>query len=159
VKAKDIMNPVTVFLHPDDTLQQAVLKLRIEKNREDSGINGMVVLDDQKKIVGVLSIKDILRATIPVYLDLKIAQFSWDGMLEKMAQQVACRKVKEFMSSDVVTVSQDTPLMVCTDLLIQKSLQRLPVVDEAARVVGIVRIDDIYTVISKILINQPECRA
>ena len=159
MKAKDIMNPVTVFLHPDDTLQQAVLKLRIEKNREDSGINGMVVLDDQKKIVGVLSIKDILRATIPVYLDLKIAQFSWDGMLEKMAQQVACRKVKEFMSSDVVTVSQDTPLMVCTDLLIQKSLQRLPVVDEAARVVGIVRIDDIYTVISKILINQPECRA
>lgn len=120
MKAKDIMDPVTDFLTPEETLQDAVQKMRINKRWHGQGLKGMVVLDKEGKLLGVLAIKDIMRATIPVYMDPRISKFSWDGMLEAMAKKVACHKVKEFMSTKVVTVSEDAPLMMCVDLLIKK---------------------------------------
>jgi len=117
----------------------------------------MVVLDGQGELVGILAIKDILRATIPVYLDPTISRFSWDGMLEEMARRVACKRVREFMSATVVTIDEDASLMACTDLLIKKNLQRLPVINRDGKPVGIVYIRDVYKVISQIFVDQPQC--
>lgn len=158
MKARDVMSPVTDFLSPEDTLQEAVVKMHTGKSNEGLGVRGMVVLDEQGEIAGVLSIKDIIRATIPVYLDPKLARFSWDGMLEKMAESIACSKVKDFMSEEIVTVTDNASLMTCADLLIKKYLQRLPVVSEEGRVVGIVTIGDVYNVISNIFTIRPECK-
>jgi CBS domain-containing protein len=116
------------------------------------------VLNEVGELVGILTIKDVLRATIPVYLDTKLAKFSWDGMLEEMARRVACRKVKEFMSTKVLTVSEEAPLMTCADLLIQEKMQRLPVIGKDNKVVGIVYIRDIFNVISQIFLDQEECK-
>ena len=157
MKVKDIMNPISDYLSPEDTLQQAVTKMRESRRLDRLGVKGIVVLDARGELVGILSIKDILRATIPVYLDLKISRFSWDGMLEEMAKRVACSKVKEYMSTQLITVSEDASLMACADLLIKKNLQRLPVVNQENKVVGIVYIRDLYNVISKLFVDQPEC--
>lgn len=157
MKAKDIMDPVTDFLNPDDTLRQAVQKMRINKRWHGLGLNGMVVLDKDGKLIGVLAIKDIMRATIPFYMDPSISKFSWDGMLEAMAKKVVCHKVKEFMSTEVATISEDAPLMMCVDLLIEKNLQRLPVVDADNKVLGVVYIRDVYNVISKIFTDEVNC--
>ena len=157
MKVKDLMVPITEHLAPEDTLQQAVLTMRSAKRWHGLGVKGMVVLDDQGALVGILAIKDILRATIPVYLDQKLSRYSWDGMLEEMARRVACKKVKEFMSTEVITITADASLMACTDLLIEKNLQRLPVVDQEGKVVGIIYIRDVYNVISQIFVDQPEC--
>jgi len=158
MKVKDIMSPIAQYLTPDETLQQAVLKMRTAKRPGLQGVKGLVVLDEQKYLVGVLSVKDVLRATIPVYLDLKLSVFSWDGMLEEMAKRVACKKVSEFMSSEVSTIAEDASLMTCADLLIQKNMQRLPVVNAENQVVGIIYIRDVFNVISQIFVDQAECR-
>jgi CBS domain-containing protein len=157
MKVKDIMEPITMYLSPEDTLQQAVATMRSFKRWHGLGVMGMVVLDTEGRLVGILSVKDILKATIPTYLDPAIARFSWDGMLEEMARQSSCRRVREFMSTEVTTVPEEAPLMTCTELLIQKNLQRLPVVDGAGKVVGIVYIRDVYNIISQIFLDQPEC--
>lgn len=156
MKVKDIMAPITEYLSPDDTLQQAVRTMRSAKRWHGLGVKGMVVLDDWGQLVGILAIKDILRATIPVYLDPKISRFSWDGMLEEMARRVAGKKIKDFMSREVVIVDEEASLMTCTDLLIKKNLQRLPVVNQEGKAVGIVYIRDVYNVISRIF-DQTEC--
>lgn len=158
MKVKDIMVPLTGHLSPEDTLRQAVLTMRAEKRWHGQGAKGMVVLDDQGALVGVLAIKDILRATIPEYLNLQISRLSWDGMLEELARRVACKKVKDFMSRDVVTIDDEASLMACTDLLIKKNLQRLPVVNQADKVVGIIYIRDVYDTISQIFVDETECR-
>jgi CBS domain-containing protein len=157
MKVKDIMAPITEHLSPEDTLQQAARTMRTAKRWHGLGVKGMVVLDDRGELVGILAIKDILRATIPVYLDPKISRFSWDGMLEEMARRVACKKVKDFMSREVVTIDDEASLMACTDLLIKKNLQRLPVVNKEGKAVGIVYIRDVYNVISRIFVDQTEC--
>jgi CBS domain-containing protein len=128
------------------------------KGRDGLKVSGMVVLNKQGNIAGVLSIKDILRATIPFYLEPKFSKFSWDGMLEQVAKHVTCRRVMDFMSKDIVTISDDASLMACVDLLIKKYLQRLVVVDKDQRAVGIVTIGDVYNIISQIFIDEPECR-
>jgi CBS domain-containing protein len=151
------MAPITEYLSPEDTLQQAVRTMRSAKRWHGLGVKGMVVLDDRGELVGILAIKDILRATIPVYLDPKISRFSWDGMLEEMARRVACKKIKDFMSREVVTIDDEASLMACTDLLIKKNLQRLPVVNQEGKAVGIVYIRDVYNVISRIFVDQTEC--
>lgn len=158
MKVKDILNPVTDHVTPEDTLQLAVIKMREARKRDGCGVRGIIVLDGGENLIGVLSIKDILRAAIPVYLDTKLSKFSWDGMLEKMAAHVACTKVKEFMTHEVITISEDATLMTCADLLIKKNLQRLPVVNKENKVIGIVSISDIYNVISEIFADQPECK-
>ena len=157
MKVKDIMVPITEHLTPESTLQEAVLAMRSAKRWHGQGVKGMVVLDDGGRLAGILSIKDILRSTIPMYLDPKLSRFSWDGMLEEMARRVSCRSVKDFMSTKVVTVAEDASLMACTDLLIKKNLQRLPVLNQEGKVVGIVYIRDVYNVISQIFVVQPEC--
>jgi CBS domain-containing protein len=158
MKVKDIMTPITDHLSPEDTLQSAVVKMRTAKRRDLSGVKGLMVLNDRGEMVGVLTIKDVLRATIPVYLDTRLSRLSWDGMLEEMAKKVACRRVKEFMSKRLVTVPEDAPLMVCADLLIQEKMQRLPVLSKDNRVVGIVYIKDIFTVVSQIFLDQEKCK-
>lgn len=157
MRAKDLMVPLADFLAPGDTLQRAVEKMRAARRWHGQGVKGMVVLDADGTLAGILSIKDILRATIPTYLDPTIARFSWDGMLEEMARRAACARVRDFMTAEVITVAEEAPLMACTDLLIQKNLQRLPVVNPAGKVVGVVYIRDVYNLISQIFVDQPEC--
>ena len=158
MKVKDIMSPVTEYLIPEETLQQAVVKMRTTKRLNNLGVKGLVVLNDRKDLVGILTIKDILRATIPVYLDIGLAKFSWDGMLEEMAKRVACKSVGDYMSTDVLTVSEDASLMTCADLMIKKNMQRLPVVNGENRAVGIVYIRDIFNVVSQIFVEQSGCK-
>lgn len=157
MKAKDVMHPISNYLSPENTLQQAVKKMRAEKGEDGLGVRGMVVLNGPGDIVGILSIKDVLRATIPFYLDPGLSRVSWDGMLEHVAECVVCKKVSEFMATDIVTVAEDAPLMACADLMIRKSLQRLPVVDSGGKVKGMVTIGDVYSVVSQIFTDQPEC--
>ncbi|MHB8791362.1 MAG: CBS domain-containing protein [Desulfobulbaceae bacterium] len=78
-------------------------------------------------------------------------------MAPMMARRVACKQVKEFMSREVMTIDDEASLMACTDLLIKKNLQRLPVMNQEGKAVGIVYIRDVYNVISRIFVDRTEC--
>jgi CBS domain-containing protein len=52
-------------------------------------------------------------------------------------------KIQEIMSSDVVTVSEDTPLKEVAEVLAERRISGLPVVDEDGYVVGVVSEADI----------------
>jgi len=146
MKAKDVMEPIRDWLKPDDTIQEAVKKMRITRRGNGLiGVKGMVVLDENGNLVGMLSIKDILKAIIPSYMQLsELGEFAWDGMLEEMAKKIANKSVKEIMTKEVITVEEDAPLMECADIMVKKQLQRLPVVDKEGKVVGMVFIRDLY---------------
>ncbi len=160
MKARDIMEPIKNRLSPDDTLKEAVNKMRVTiRKGEKVGVKGMIVLDNEQRLVGMLSIKDILKAIIPSYMTLtELGEFTWDGMLEEMAKKVADKKVSEIMTRKVITVPEDAPLMECADLIVKHNLQRLPVLDREKRVVGIVYVRDLYYAIVKALFEKEEGR-
>ncbi|NOY40128.1 MAG: CBS domain-containing protein [Nitrospirae bacterium] len=155
MKAKDIMEPVKETLTPETTLKEAVNRMRVARRGNGRvGVKGMIVLDNGK-LAGIVSIKDILKTIIPSYMNLtELGEFTWDGMLEEMAKKVADRKVEEIMTKDVITVSEDASLMECADHVVKHNLQRIPVLNKEKQVVGIVYIRDIYYAIVQALFDK-----
>lgn len=156
MKAKDLMIPLQEYLKPDNTLKEAANLLRTAKrNEERSGVRGLPVLDEEGKMVGFLSIGDILKAVFPKYLTLMdLGHFTWDGMVENIAKKVGDKKVSEMMTADVISVTDDAPLMECVDHLIKHNVKKLPVVGKGGRVVGILYERDIFFEITKAMLKE-----
>ena len=146
--AQDIMQPVThIALRPDQSVHDAMCAMHRETD-SPMPTNGVVIVDDQGKPLGILSIKDIIGAMIPEYLRGNLSEFSWQGMLQERAEKVQQLQVRQIMSTKLVTVQADDPLMHCAKLMITQHLQRLPVLDNDGKVLGVVHIYDIYNAIA-----------
>ena len=66
MKAKDLMIPLQEYLKPDDTLKDAAHLLRIaQRGEEKIGVKALPVLDEGGKLIGILSMGDILKAVYP----------------------------------------------------------------------------------------------
>ena len=148
--AESIMEPLTSYLTPNLTLKEAVAIMNDPNQGYDLPDKGMVVLDSEKHLVGILSNKDLLRALIPHYLEEgSLAGVTWEGMLKDRAEKVRLMLVKEVMSSKPLTVLPTASPMSLTQLMIENNIQRLPVVDKGGQVLGVVYIRDIYNYIYK----------
>lgn len=156
MKAKDIMTPIHDYLRPDDTLKKAANLLRTARRGEEKvGVKGLPVLDEEGKIMGILSMRDILKAVYPSYLSITdLGDFTWEGMLESIAKKVADKKVAMVMTRDVMTVREDDSLMKCIDYMIRKNINRLPVVDKTNKAVGMLYERDIFFVIVKAMLEK-----
>jgi|SRR3990172_57813 len=156
MKAKDLMIPLREFLRPGNTLREAAAILRTaRRDDERTGVKGLPVLDDEGRMVGFLSIGDILKSVFPSYMRLmNLGDFTWDGMVENMAKKVADRKVSEMMTADVVTVPENAPLMECVDHMIRHGVKRLPVIGGDGRVSGILYERDVFFAITKAMLDE-----
>lgn len=148
---KDLMIPLTGFLKPDHTLKKAAAMLISAKRREDKvGVKGLPVVDERGRLVGMLSMRDILKATFPSYMSkLHLGEFTWDGMLEEHAKKVADHRVEQYMSRNVLTVTEDDSLMECVEIMLKNNVKRLPVIDKEANVIGVVYEREIFEAIAK----------
>ncbi len=153
MKAKDLMAPIEEYLSPEMSLCAAVTRMRGLKRIHGLPLKGMLVKNEQNKVVGMVSIKDILRAVIPTYLSPDLSIFSWDNMLEQMSNRASEKVVGDIMVKKLVTIDSEVPLMVCTDLMIKKGLQRLPVTDENDEIIGMVYIRDIFNIVSQYIVK------
>ncbi len=98
---------------------------------------------------------DILKAVHPSYMDLmNLSNFTWDGMVESLAKSAADKKVETVMSKEVFTVKEDDPLMECVDLMIKNNIRRLPVIDKAGKVVGMIYERDVFFAIVKAMLDD-----
>ncbi len=154
---KDLMEPVGQnWLRPEMELSEAVSLMRKSRQGGDVSVNGMVVLEQGQKLVGVVSIKDIIRAAIPSYMEKNLRGFAWDGMLEEYVKKARKILVSKVMSKSVITIGPADSLMRCADLMIDNYLQRLPVVDESGRVLGMVHIQALYVCIADLMSTLEE---
>lgn len=155
MRARDIMEPIKDVLSPENTIKEAVNMMKVTQRGTGMGVKGMIVQDDSGNLVGMLSIKDILRAIMPHYMTMTdLGEFTWDGMLEEMCRKVEDKKVSEIMTQEVITVEEDAPLMEVADIILKKNLQRVPVVNKEGKPVGIVYVRDLYYAIVKALLEE-----
>jgi CBS domain-containing protein len=156
MKAKDLMVPVYDYLRPDSSLKEAVNLLRTAiRGKDKVGVMGLSVLDEKGKLVGMLSMTDILKAVYPSYMSMmNLGEFTWDGMLESLARQAGGKKVKDLMTSPVVTVHEDDPLMECVDHLLKNNVRRMPVLDKEGKVVGMIYLRDIFFAVTKAMLDE-----
>ena len=155
-EARDIMEPAPPFLVATDSVRDAVHKMYACRMGADTeGVPGLVVLDAQGALAGLVSQHDVLRAMLPAYMTMvDLSEFTWDEMLGEMALKMATKTVAEVMNRDAVSVAEDAPLMECVDLVVLHNLESVPVLDAAGKVVGVVYVRDLYRAIVEALFPQ-----
>jgi len=156
MKAKDLMIPLQEYLQPDNTLKEAANLLRVARRGEEKiGVKALPVLDSSKKLIGILSIGDILKAVYPSYMYLMdLGEFTWDGMVESFAKKAADKKVEGLMTRSVITVREESTLMECIDHMLKNTVKRVPVLDKDNNVVGMLYERDVFYEITKALIGE-----
>lgn len=144
VLASHVMTKEVITVKPETTLRQAVdLMLRHR-------ISGLPVVDDNGRLVGLLVENDLVlgaRTGLPVHLQLleDLLNAKKPDRHEEQLRELANRPVKEYMSTELVTASPDTPLRQLVALLVSNDFKRIPIV-EGERLVGIVSRADIIKV-------------
>jgi len=134
MNAEDVMTRHVISVDPDATVLQAA-RLMLQHH-----ISGLPVVDKEGKLVGVLSEGDFLRRR-ETRTERKRSR--WLEFLMgpgKMAAEYAHShgsKVSEVMSTDVKSVSEQTPLEDIVELMERKRIKRVPVVSRG-HLVGII---------------------
>jgi CBS domain-containing protein len=114
----------------------------------DKDFTAVPVVDDQDKVVGMVSDNDLLtRGGMKVTISLKRAtDLDYVRGLHDSLEDPH-RKVSEVMTRQVVTITPDTILARAARLMVEKHLKRLPVVDSDRKLVGILgRLDILNTI-------------
>jgi CBS domain-containing protein len=154
MKVKEIMEPLHNWLTPEMSVLQAILVMQRTKRDHGLSVNGIVVLDNDLKIVGILSTKDILRMLIPsyMYLDgMTDESTSWESMRADRTDKANGLHVRDIMTEDVRVIHLNESIMRCADIMLVEQIRRLPVVGTDGRVLGVVYLRDVYNAVTSIL--------
>lgn len=114
----------------------------------DRRINGLPVVDDTGRLVGIICQSDIIaqQKKFPVpslfsFLDGYISLHSIKG-LEKEVRKIAATTVSDAMTANPVSVGPDSTIETVAALMVDHNLHTLPVVEDGL-VVGVVGKEDV----------------
>jgi len=132
----EVMTSPAAFAHPDTPLRELVQFLLEREGR------ALPIVDSEQRPVGIVTNTDLVeRGGLLLRLEL-LGALTADQLAEILASFDAGRTVAEVMTSEVVTVHPETPLSEAGRIMAARNLKRLPVVDGAGRLVGVVsRVD------------------
>lgn len=122
IHVADVMTRDPMTARPDDDL------LKCSKKMVKKRVGSLVLVDEENKVVGFLSQKDILWA---------IVKKSKKDLKNISAKQVAAKKV--------VTIRPDADIREAVKKMEKKKFDRLPVVLKGKKLVGIVTVKDILS--------------
>jgi len=145
MKVKDIMTKDVVSVKPEENAKDALTLLFKMQ------ISGLPVIDAQGKLVGMFTEKDILNNLLPSYIE-KIGSFIYEEnikSIKKKFQDLANLTVAQLMRKKVITVDEDTNLYEVAHLMLTQKVRRIPVLDKAKRVIGIVAREDVVKTYAK----------
>lgn len=144
--ARDIMVKSFDKIHAEAPASLAIEMILNGKIR-DTGHKtvSLIVVDQSSELAGVVTMFDILYHLRPTFLNYGIRgeDLSWGGQLDSFIKDLATKKVRQIMSTNVVGASPDEHLMVIIDRMVKNKYRRLPVL-ENHKPVGIVYLSDIY---------------
>jgi len=134
-------NPV--ITRPETTVPKALAVMR------GSNVRRLPVVNDKGKLVGIVSLLDLLRASPSPVTSLD--QWELHYLLEKL-------KVDEVMTRDVVTVTEDTPIEEAGRLMVDKKISGLPVLRDG-ELLGIITESDLFKILLELFgAGQPGVR-
>ncbi|ACB53514.1 unknown [Crocosphaera subtropica ATCC 51142] len=135
-------NPITVT--PQTPLSEAV-KILAEKK-----ISGLPVVDDQGKLVGIISETDLMWQETgvepPPYIMIldSVIYLQNPARYEKEVHKALGQTVGEVMSDKPISIKGTKSLKEAAHLMHEKKIRRLPVIDENnTKVIGILTQGDI----------------
>jgi CBS domain-containing protein len=152
----DVMTRDLFTVTPETPLQEAIQLLA--QNR----ISGLPVVTEAGELQGVLSESDLMwqvtGAPLPAYIMLldSVIYLENPTRYSEEVHKALGQTVAEVMSHEKVSTTQpDTPLKAAAQLMHQKKVTRLPVLDAANKLVGILTQGDIVRALAESYSETP----
>ena len=138
--ARNIMVREFQTISPDKSIADAVRIFKeIGGPESHRRLFGMMVTDETGKLIGMISMYDILLLMRPkhihIWADMKDIDVT--GLID-----ITCERAKSILVGDI-TIRPETHLFVILDTMIKKHIRRIPVM-EGERIAGIVYISDLF---------------
>lgn len=138
-----VMTHNPIMVNPQTPLKQAI-QILAEKQ-----ISGLPVVDDMGKLVGIISETDLMwqetGITPPAYIMFldSVIYLQNPAAYERDLHKALGQTVGEVMSNNPITISPDQSLKAAAKIIQDHKVRRLPVVDDAGTVIGILTRGDI----------------
>ncbi|MDP1653794.1 MAG: CBS domain-containing protein [Rhodocyclaceae bacterium] len=153
----ELMIPLAKFPHVrgNATLRDAFAMLHLTTSEKGDLFRNVVVLDEQDRILGLLSIKNMLLALMPDYLqpgkglfqgsgnDISALAVLWQDDCVDHCHQSHKIRARDHLIPVPVSVAPDEPLTRALFLFATTSFYLLPVV-ENKRMIGMLRLVDVF---------------
>jgi len=140
----DVMSRDPISVRQETPLQEAI-KIMAERR-----ISGLPVVDQAGKLVGVLSETDLMwretGVTPPAYIMIldSVIYLENPAQYNRDLHKALGQTVGEVMTKDsLITTEADQPLQKAAQLMHDKNVRRLPVIDDAGQIIGILTRGDI----------------
>ena len=126
---RDRMSSPAVTVKPDTPFQEALKLMRARQFRR------LPVVNEQGKLVGIVSERDLLYASPSPAISLSVWELNY--LLSKL-------QVQEIMTQEVITTTPDAFIEDAARVMVEHRIGGLPVVDEEDHVVGVITETDIF---------------
>ena len=135
MKVRDIMTKDLTAVEKDISVRELIFILN------NAEMPNVPVVDDDGRLAGFISEKDLIRAALPGYFEmLHSTSFIPDmNQLARKLTQIADDPIERYIRTTVMSVSENDDDLQAADLIIRKGVKNVPVVDDSGRLVGRVR--------------------
>ncbi len=149
LRAKDVMSTDPVCVAPSTRIRE------LAQIFEEHEISGMPVVDQEGRVIGVVSKTDLIRRCAegtddipPAYLfEILSEQGDEDATSEVMPEPLVC--VEDFMTEDPLMVGPDISVSTVARLMCERRVHRVIVADKDNFPVGIITSMDLLDALSK----------
>jgi CBS domain-containing protein len=147
--ARDVMITQFRTLRPEMTIARAVREFQAASREAGVPVFGMVVTDDQDRLIGLLAMYDILLLLRPKHVHLwgELTEIDTEGLVAETLRRTRRVQVGDIMTTDLITVTPETHIFKVLDLMISRHIRRVPVVEEG-RMLGLVLLSRVFRVLS-----------
>jgi CBS domain-containing protein len=137
----DVMTRDVMTVPAEATLRE-VATLLTTKN-----VSGAPVVDENGKMVGIISESDLLsearkRSGLPQMAAFGVFILPQET-LERIYQNGATLIASDVMTKKIITVPPEMPIAQVGDLMVKSKINRIPVVNDADELVGIITREDV----------------
>lgn len=148
--ARDVMKTDLVTAHPGDSVRAAAQVML------DRGYGALPVVDDEGKLVGLISETDVLALCIPGYLretaDLSFLPRTFQFPVAD-GEELDTTTVGEVVRTDILqVVEEDEHLLEVVRIMVQRHVRRCPVVRDG-KLIGIISRRDLMQMLVRPIVE------
>lgn len=150
MKAKEIMSVNVITIEKGTTIEE-IAHILIEKN-----ISGVPVVDKENNVVGMVTQKDLLYKDVephfPPVVEILGGLIFLKGVkhYNEELKKLVATKAEDIMTAKVISVDEDAEVEQVAELMVEKDVNRIPVL-KGGKLVGIIGRSDIVKYIAKMM--------
>lgn len=149
MRAKDIMKKNVIYISKDEKVKEIVSILM------QNHVSGVPVVDHNKQLIGIVTEKDLITKekglNVSSYMEFIASILFVDGEIKYKGnyQNLRYLTATDIMSSPVYAVHLNATLDEIASVMVNRHINRIPVIDEEKRLVGIIGRSDLLPTLLK----------